>query len=64
MNTYAMLKQGSKSVPVLLKNLISQPITIKKGLKMVRCSAGNVIPEKGIRPGTMEHINGMLGVKR
>ena len=30
MNTYLVLKQGSKSVPVVLKNLTGQPITIKK----------------------------------
>ena len=59
MNTYAMLKQGSKSVPVVIKNLTSQPITTKKGY-----SAGNITPEKVVRPETMEHIDDMLGVKK
>ena len=64
MNTYAVLKQGSKSVPVVLKNSTGQPITIKKGSKIARCSAGNVLPKKVMRPGTMEHLDGMLGIKK
>ena len=36
MNTYVVLKQGSKSIPVVLKNLTGQPITTKKGIKIVQ----------------------------
>ena len=64
MNTYTVLKQGSKSVSVVLKNLMGQPVTVKKGAKIARCSAANTMPEWVIRPGTMEHLDEQLGIKK
>ena len=41
---YTVLKRGSKTVPVVLRNTTGSPIIIKKGQKIARVQAANEVP--------------------
>ena len=53
---YTVLKRGSKTVPVILRNTTGSPIILKKGQKVARVQAANEVPHPHLRPGTLESL--------
>ena len=53
---YTVLKRGSKTVPIILRNTTGSPIILKKGQKVARVQAANEVPHPHLRPGTLESL--------
>ena len=61
---YTDLKRGSKSVPVVLRNMTGSDITLNKGDKVVWDKTANKIPKTNLRPGTLETLHEEQGITR
>ena len=55
-SAYTVLKRGSKTVPVVLRNTTGSPIILKKGQKVARVQAANEVPRPRLRLGTLESL--------
>ena len=53
---YTVLKRGSKTVPVILRNTMGSPIILKKGQKVARVQAANEVPHPHLKLGTLESL--------
>ena len=53
---YTVLKRGSKTVPVILRNTTGSPIILRKGQKVTRVQAANEVPCPHLKPGTLESL--------
>ena len=53
---YTVLKRGSKTVPVVLRNTTGSPIHLRKGQKVARVQATNEVPRPHLKPGTLESL--------
>ena len=53
---YTVLKRGSKTVPVVLRNTTGSPIILRKGQKVTRVQAANEVPRPHLKPGTLESL--------
>ena len=53
---YMVLKRGSKTVPIILRNTTGSPIILKKGQKIARVQATNEVPCPHLKPGTLESL--------
>ena len=61
---YTDLKQGSKSVPVVLRNMTASDITLHKGDKIVQVQTANKMPKTNLHPGTLEALDEEQGITR
>ena len=55
-SAYTVLKRGSKTVPIVLRNTTGSPIILKKGQKVARVQAANEVPHPRLRLGTLESL--------
>ena len=55
-SAYTVLKRGSKTVPVILRNTTGSPIILRKGQKVARVQAANEVPRPHLKPGTLESL--------
>ena len=55
--TYTDLKRGSKSVPIVLRNMTASNITIHKGAKVAWVQTANKMPKWSLCPGTLEALD-------
>ena len=62
--TYADLKRGSKSIPIILRNMTVTNITIYKGEKIVRVQIANKMSQWNLCPGTLEVLDREQGIER
>ena len=53
---YTVLKRGSKTVPIILRNTTGLPITLKKGQKVTQVQAANEVPRPHLKLGTLESL--------
>ena len=53
---YTVMKRGSKTVPVVLRNTMGSPIHLRKGQKVARVQAANKVPRPHLKPGTLESL--------
>ena len=53
---YTVLKRGSKTVPVVLRNTTGSPIILRKGQKVAQLQAANEVPQPHLKPGTLESL--------
>ena len=53
---YTVLKRGSKTVPVVLRNTTGSPIILRKGQKIARVQATNEVPQPHLKPGSLESL--------
>ena len=61
---YTDLKRGSKSVPVLLRNMTGSDITLNKGDKVVWVQTANKMPKTNLCPSTLEALDEEQGITR
>ena len=61
--TYMMLRQGSKTVPIVLCNMTGLPIYIRKGQKVAQVEVCNEVPHPQLKPGTLEYLEELEGSK-
>ena len=62
--TYTDLKRGSKSIPVVLRNMMGSDITLNKGDKVVRVQTTNQMPKTNLHPSTLEALDEEQGITR
>ena len=53
---YTLLRQGSKTVPVVLCNMTRSPIYLRKGRKIAWVQATNEVPCPQLKPGMLESL--------
>ena len=58
---YTDLKRGSKSIPVVLRNMTGSDITLNKGDKVVWIQTANKMPKTNLYPGNLEALDEELG---
>ena len=56
MRTYTELKDGSRSVSVVLRNLTAQPIHLARGRMIGRVAAANAVPEAQCSPDLLKEL--------
>ena len=61
---YTDLKGGSKSIPVVLRNITGSDITLNKGDKVVWVQTANKMPKTNLRPSTLEALDEEQGITR
>ena len=61
---YTDLKRGSKSVPVVLRNMTGPDITLNKGDKVTQVQTTNKMPKINLHPGTLEALDEEQGITR
>ena len=61
---YTDLKQGSKSIPVVLRNMTASDITLHKGDKIAQVQTANKMPKTNFHPGTLEALDEEQGIPR
>ena len=61
---YTDLKRGSKSIPVVLRNMTGSDITLNKGDKVVWVQTANKMPKTNLHPGTLEALDEEQGITR
>ena len=61
---YTDLKRGSKSVPVVLRNMMGSDITLNKGDKVAWVQTANKMPKTNLHPGTLEALDEEQGITR
>ena len=55
MRTYTELKDGSRSVSVVLRNLTARPIHLARGRVIARVAAANAVPEAQCLPDLLKN---------
>ena len=55
-SAYMVLRQGSKTVPVVLHNMTGSPIHLRKGQKVAWVQASNEVPHPQLKLGTSESL--------
>ena len=60
---YTVLKQGSKTVPVVLHNTTGPPIHLRKGQKIARVQDTNEVPQPHLKLGTLESLKASEDLK-
>ena len=60
---YMMLRQGSKTVPIMLYNMTRSPIYLRKGQKVAQVQACNEVPHPQLKPGMLEYLEELEGSK-
>ena len=60
---YMMLRQGSKTVPIMLHNMTGSPIYLRKGQKVAQVQVCNEVPCPQLKPGTLEYLGELEGSK-
>ena len=53
---YTVMKRGSKTVSIVLRNTMGLPIHLRKGQKVARVQAANEVPRPHLKPGTLESL--------
>ena len=61
---YIDLKRGSKSVPVVLRNMRGSDITLNKGDKVMWAITANKMPKTNLHPSTLEALDEEQGITR
>ena len=61
---YTDLKRGSKSIPVVLRNMMGSDITLNKGDKVAQVQTTNKMPKTNLHPGTLETLDEEQGTTR
>ena len=61
---YTDLKRGSKSVPVVLRNMMGSDITLNKGDKVLWVQTTNKMPKTNLHPCTLEALDEEQGITR
>ena len=61
---YTDLKRGSKSVPVVLRNVTGSDIILNKGDKVAQIQTTNKMPKTNLHPGTLEALDQEQGITR
>ena len=61
---YTKVISGSKHVEVVVKNLMTAPITITKGVKVTQIVTVNAVPTVEVAPRTLEKLNGIQGIQQ
>ena len=61
---YTDLKRGSKSVPVVLRNMTGSDTTLNKGDKVTWVQATNKMPKTNLHPSTIEALDEEQGITR
>ena len=61
---YTDLKRGSKSVPVVLRNMTGSDIVLSKGDKIVWVQTTNKMPKTNLCPSTPEALDEEEGITR
>ena len=61
---YTDLKRGSKSIPVVLRNMTGSDITLNNGDKVVWVQTTNKMPKTSLCPGTLEALDQEQGITR
>ena len=61
---YTDLKRGSKSMPVVLRNMTGSDITLNKGDKVAQVQTTNKMPKTNHHPGTLEALDEEQGITR
>ena len=56
MRTYTELKDGSRSVSIVLRNLTARPIHLARGQVIGRVAAANVVPEAQCLPDLLKKL--------
>ena len=59
---YTDLKRGSKSVPVVLRNMTGSDITLNEGDKVMWVQTANKMPKTNLCPGTLEALDEEQGI--
>ena len=54
---YTDLKRGSKSIPIVLRNMTASDITLNKGDKVTWVQTTNKMPKTNLHPGTLEALD-------
>ena len=62
-SAYTVMKRGSKTVPVVLHNIMGSPIHLRKGQKIARVQAANEVPCPHLKPGTLESLKAPENLK-
>ena len=60
---YTMLKRGSKTIPIILRNTTGSPISLHKGWKIAHVQACNEVPQPCLKPGVLEYLDELEGKK-
>ena len=61
---YTDLKRGSKSMPVVLRNMMGSDITLNKGDKVAWVQTANKMPKTNLHPSTLEALDEEQGITR
>ena len=61
---YTDLKRGSKSIPVVLRNMTGSDITLNKGDKVAQVQTTKKMPKTNLHPGTLEVLDEEQGITR
>ena len=61
---YTDLKRGSKSIPVVLRNMTGSDITLNKGDKLSQVQTTNKMPKTNLYLGTLEALDEEQGITR
>ena len=62
---YTDLKRGSKSIPVVLRNMTGSDITLNKGEdKVMWVQTANKMPKTNLHPSTLEALDEEQGITR
>ena len=51
-----MLRQGSKTIPMVLHNMTGSPIYLRKGQKVAQVQACNEVPHPQLKLGMLEYL--------
>ena len=54
----------SKSIAVVVRNLIANPVTLKKNAPVTRMVAANAVPYIQIQPGRVEKLDAAQGIQK
>ena len=60
---HTVMKRGSKTVPIILHNIMGSPIHLRKGQKVARVQAANKVPQPHLKPGTLESLEAPENLK-
>ena len=61
---YTDLKRGSKSMPVVLRNMTASDLSLNKGDKVMWVQTANKMPKTNLHPGTLEALDEEQGITR
>ena len=61
---YTDLKRGSKSVPVILRNMTGSDITLNKRDKVMWVQTANKIPKTNLCPSTLDTLDEEQGITK